>query len=197
MVYSLLGMKYTWYYETAKIDLKFIDNLVDNCLSKKLEDGVIGKETGVFVTDKKIRKAKITFLNKKEHLPVFDVMDSLGVNINNEAFGFDINQLEACQFTLYNANDKGKYDWHMDTDFISNNCYHRKMSVIIQLSNPSDYEGGKLELRNSGFSKQDEENIIQKGSVLAFPSFMEHRVTPVTKGKRMSLIGWFIGAKFR
>ena len=189
-------MKYTWYYQTAEVDSKFIDNLVKDCSNKKLKDGVVGKNGG-FVTNKKIRKAKIKFLNKDEHLPVFDLMNSLGVNINNEAFGFNINNLEDIQFTLYDSKNKGKYDWHMDTDFMSDNCFHRKMSVIIQLSDPSDYEGGKVELKDSGFSTQDEENIMQKGSVIAFPSFWEHRVTPVTKGKRMSLIGWFIGAKFR
>ena len=190
-------MKYCWFYKTAHVDAKFINKLVKDCGKKELSDGIISDFNGDYSINKDIRKAKVTFLNKKKHLPVYDLINTLGVNINNEAFGFDINQLEACQFTLYDSSDKGKYDWHIDTDWISDNCYHRKMSVIIQLSEPSDYEGGKVELKNSGFSTQDEENIMQKGSVIAFPSFWEHRVTPVTKGKRMSLIGWFIGAKFR
>ena len=60
-----------------------------------------------------------------------------------------------------------------------------------------DLKRHSVELKDSGFSTQDEENIMKKGAVIAFPSFWEHRVTPVTKGKRMSLIAWFVGAKFR
>tara|TARA_R110000823_G_scaffold311672_3_gene437476 strand:+ start:576 stop:1145 length:570 start_codon:yes stop_codon:yes gene_type:complete len=189
-------MKDYWYYNTSRVDSKFIDKLVKNCLSKELEDGLVtdGSENPL---NEDVRKAKITFLDELKDSSVFNLMNTLGVSINNEAFGFDINQLEALQFTLYDSNNKGKYDWHHDTKWISNNCYHRKMSLVLQLSNPSDYEGGELEIKYANFSVQDKENIMQKGSLIAFPSFWEHRVTPVTKGKRMSLIGWFIGAKFR
>jgi len=65
------------------------------------------------------------------------------------------------------------------------------------LSEPNDYKGGNFEIWNGDFSKQDKINIKKKGTVIVFPSFLEHRVTPVTKGKRMSLIGWIQGAKFR
>ena len=186
-------MKYSWYYDINKLNLKFIDKLVKDCLKEKLVDGRIN--TNKELSD--VRKAKIKFLDENKYSPVYNLVNTLGIDINNKAFGFDINKLETCQFTLYNGNNKSKYDWHIDTNWISDDCFHRKMSVIIQLSDPSDYEGGKVELKDSGFSTQDEENIMQKGAVIAFPSFWEHRVTPVTKGKRMSLIAWFVGAKFR
>lgn len=186
-------MKYCWYYETAKIKSKLIDSIVKDCLNEKLVDGRINTSN----INKDIRKAKITFLDENKYSLVYNLVNTLGIDINNKAFGFDINKLETCQFTLYNSNNKSKYDWHIDTNWINDDCYHRKMSIVIQLSDPADYEGGKLEIINSEFSKQDEENIMQKGSVIAFPSFISHRVTPVTKGKRMSLIGWMIGAKFR
>ena len=67
----------------------------------------------------------------------------------------------------------------------------------MQLSNPSEYEGGVFELTDADFTKQDKFNLKQKGSVLIFPSFIKHRVTPVTKGERKSLVGWIEGPSFR
>ena len=66
----------------------------------------------------------------------------------------------------------------------------------MQLSDPQDYEGGNFEIQNSGATKKQLFEMKKKGSVIIFPSFLQHRVTPVTKGKRLSLTGWAIGAKF-
>ena len=76
--------------------------------------------------------------------------------------------------------------------------------MVLQLSDPSEYEGGQLELKESkkdknsvSISEQDQKDIMKKGSIIVFPSFFTHRVTPVTKGTRMSLVAWVSGPLFR
>lgn len=187
-------MRYSWYSYPSKLSSGQIDDIVKVCLNKSLQDGEI-KSTKRVNLD--VRKSKIAFLDRYEEKNIYDLIYDLGVTSNNQAFGFNINELETVQFTLYDSTDKGKYDWHIDTDWISDEMYHRKVSVIIQLSDPSDYEGGVFELDGANFSEQDKINNLQKGTVITIPSFIRHRVTPVTKGKRMSLIGWVLGAKFR
>ena len=103
--------------------------------------------------------------------------------------------------TVYNENDKGKYDWHIDTNFFNNNFTQRKLSIVLQLSDPTDYEGGQLELDVHTYgvklANDFKKYVNQKGTVIVFPSFIRHRVTPVTKGIRKSLITWVTGANFR
>ena len=71
---------------------------------------------------------------------------------------------------------------------------HRKVSVTIQLSNPEDYDGGELELwTGAGIQKVEK----HKGCAILFPSYMLHRITPVTKGVRKSLVLWVGGSTFR
>ena len=95
------------------------------------------------------------------------------------------------QYTKYYGGDQGHYDWHMD---LGPNMSNRKLSCVIQLSDPSDYEGGELEF-NLGYT------ILSvpkgKGVITFFPSFLLHRVTPVTKGTRISLVTWLCGANLR
>ena len=67
----------------------------------------------------------------------------------------------------------------------------RKISMSLVLSDPDEYEGGQLEIWGKSI------DVYKKGSIIFFPSWMPHRVTPVTKGTRYSLVMWFIGAPFK
>jgi PKHD-type hydroxylase len=87
--------------------------------------------------------------------------------------------------------DRGFYDWH--TDF-SGFRPLRKISISIQLARPEDYEGGDLELL---FANQPESLEKTRGTFIAFPSFVLHRVTPVTRGTRWSLVAWILGTRWR
>jgi len=115
---------------------------------------------------------------------------------NRAAFGFDISYLADIQFTTYTEEKQGHYDWHIDTFWDSNSNYDRKLSVTVQLSDPSEYEGGCFEL-DPQYEQPDPEHLKMKGTVLVFPSFIRHRVTPVTKGVRKSLVAWIEGPCFR
>lgn len=97
------------------------------------------------------------------------------------------------QFTEYHASEGGKYDWHHDVNWSSNFPWDRKLSLTIQLSDPSDYEGGQFEFMEV---EGVPEIARQGGSVLVFPSYLKHRVLPVTRGTRRSLVAWFSGPRW-
>lgn len=127
---------------------------------------------------------------------VVDMLWYFANEANRNAFGFDLQYLPDIQYTKYTASDKGKYDWHCDTFWANPTAYDRKLSIVIQLSDPSEYEGGDFEL-DPQYAQVPAEQLRAKGSVLVFPSFLNHRVTPVTKGERRSLVSWIQGPKFR
>jgi PKHD-type hydroxylase len=103
----------------------------------------------------------------------------------SDLFGFT----ENLQFTEYE--EKGThYDWHPD---IGPGQNKRKVSIIVQLSDPRDYEGGELELNNGKIETLDK----SQGTVILFPSFLLHRVTALTKGSRYSLVCWVSGNAWR
>jgi len=113
------------------------------------------------------------------------------LNLNERFFGFDIFGLnEGFQFTNYKA-PSDKYGKHVDRIF---NFTVRKLSVSIQLTDPKEYEGGELYLYEG-----DEGILMDKkqGTLIMFPSFVLHEVTPVTKGERNSLVTWVTGNQFK
>ena len=101
----------------------------------------------------------------------------------------DQNDVEI-QYTEYHATEGGKYDWHHDVDWNNSGGTDRKLSLTVQLSDPSDYDGGYFEFLEV---EQPPASSKTKGAVLAFPSYLAHRVAPVTRGVRRSLVAWFHG----
>ncbi len=115
---------------------------------------------------------------------------------NNLMFGFDINKDFAVQYTTYKGEDEGHYDGHQDMDFINDKFADRKLSVVIQLSDGSEYEGGDFLFEfNTDIHKV--EGFRTKGSILVFPSFLKHKVEKVTNGTRNSLVSWVVGPNFK
>jgi PKHD-type hydroxylase len=114
---------------------------------------------------------------------------------NQDYYNFNISySKDSLQYTEYYGSNEGKYGWHMDTS--PDSVFSRKLSLIAQLSDPDEYEGGELQIK-----LYDIDNTIitipkQKGLVTIFPSYMWHRVTPITKGTRKSLVWWVGGAQF-
>ena len=110
---------------------------------------------------------------------------------NREMWNFDVWGFhDQLQYTTYYG-DGGHYDWHMD---VGAGISNRKISCVVQLSDPNEYEGGELQMNPGG-------NIINVpkglGLVCFFPSFLLHRVTPLNGGVRRSLVTWLCGANFR
>jgi|TARA_R110000823_G_scaffold873_2_gene3604 PKHD-type hydroxylase len=204
---------YYWYFKSA-LTPRFCDDVIKHGLAKKeqvaLTGGYVNKKLNRddIINLKKKRNSDITWLDdnwiyKEIHPYIQKANKSAGWNYNWD-------RSEPCQFTKYKLNQY--YDWHCDS-------WHkpyeeegptkgkiRKLSVTCQLTDGSEYKGGELEFdyRNYDPHMRDENNhlikakeILPKGSIIVFPSFLWHRVKPVTKGTRYSLVLWNLGYPFK
>lgn len=115
---------------------------------------------------------------------------------NRNAFNFDISYLRDIQYTTYESSTGDKYDWHQDTFWANPSMFDRKLSIVIQLSDPESYDGGNFEF-DSQYENPNPIALKKKGTVLVFPSFLTHRVTPLLSGTRKSLVAWAEGPAFR
>lgn len=138
---------------------------------------------------------KLGFLHKK-FWEVITIM-------NNKYYQAHLTDLPPLQFTQYSEQYQGEYKLHMDLDWLnrsnisSTSQQQRKISTVVQLSDPNDYVGGDFEFGNDVLERPNPKILRQQGLMLSFPSFLYHGVTPVTKGKRYSLVGWFEGPPWR
>ena len=107
----------------------------------------------------------------------------------NRHYQFEILGIREVQVARYYAEDF--YDWHLDIGKTDTST--RKLSLSVQLTDPNDYEGGELVLRDY----QNERPVKELGSVIVFPSYLSHRVNRVTTGERWSLVAWVHGPPFR
>jgi PKHD-type hydroxylase len=122
---------------------------------------------------------------------VFRKLGQVVSELNATHFQFELTGFgEALQLTNYNNADHGMYGWHQDYG----GGVSRKLSMVVQLTDPSEYEGGNLQIRT-----QIEPTTIrkQRGLIAVFPSYVLHQVTPVTGGSRQSLVAWVSGPKFK
>lgn len=144
--------------------------------------------------DSDYRSSKVAWFSYGQDTEwLFDRVAHIVGSLNSQFYGFDLHGLcEDLQFTEYYASENGHYDWHQDSS--PNTVAPRKMSIVIQLSDPADYEGGDLQILASRAPVSVDKKL---GLAAVFPSFMLHRVTPVTKGTRRSLVAWIAGPKFR
>jgi PKHD-type hydroxylase len=141
-----------------------------------------------------IRRSQVSWLNKtSETAWVFDKLAHVASSLNAQFYRFDLTGFgEAIQLTNYNQSEHGMYGWHQD--YSGNNTPSRKLSLVLQLSDPAQYEGGNLQVMTGGEPKNVRK---QRGLIAAFPAYTLHQVTPVTQGTRQSLVTWISGPAFR
>ena len=167
--------------------------IIESGRAQKPQAAKIGMENNTGGgTDTKKRVTTISWIPFKEMAHMYEDLNNFIQKANENHFGFgDIRITEQAQFTEYPVG--GFYDWHMDCD---TNMAHeppvRKISMTLLLNNPSEFEGGDLELMSPGKT-----TILKQGHAVCFASFLNHRVAPVTKGVRQSLVVWFGGKPFR
>lgn len=139
-----------------------------------------------------IRKSSVIFIdNTPKNDWLYNKLGSLAIKTNNDCYWFDLLGFhQELQLTRYSEGDF--FDWHLD--FGAGEISARKLSVTVQLSDPDEYEGGDLQFMIN-------QKIVNaprtKGTVIVFPSFILHRVTPITKGIRKSIVGWVSGPPYR
>ena len=129
--------------------------------------------------------------NTPDNTWVFKKLGDVGAKLNAQYYRFELTGFgEALQLTNYDQAEHGMYGWHQDYG----GNISRKLSLVLQLTDPSEYEGGNLQV----LTGQEPMTVRkQKGLIAAFPSYIVHQVTPVTQGTRQSLVSWISGAPFR
>ena len=154
------------------------------------EEANVGQHQGR--NDKKIRDSKISWISPTPHTDwFFNKCVASILELNSKYFHFELTGLfEGLQFTRYEA-PSGKYDKHVDRTF---NSLIRKLSFTVQLSDPKKEKGGFLNIYDGDVPNKTKKS---QGLLIAFPSFMLHEVTKVTKGTRYSLVGWVGGPNFK
>jgi len=173
-----------WFWEGEIPDLVCEAIIQEGLLLDQAEGKVGNKET----VNHEVRKSIVSFFDRPENNWVLGVCNYYCTLANvNAGWNFTITGQQAPQFTQYGLNEY--YDFHEDGSTHEENM--RKLSLVISITNPNQYKGGDFEF-TSGHMKE----IKKRGSILVFPSDTTHRVTPVTYGKRYSLVNWFTGPKF-
>ena len=139
-----------------------------------------------------IRRSQISWLNNNpDNKWVFEKLANVVSKMNAQHFRFDLTGFgEPLQLTNYNQSENGMYGWHQDYG----GGVSRKLSMAVQLTDPSEYEGGNLQMMTSG---QPENVRKQRGLIAIFPSYILHQVTPVIQGSRQSLVAWISGPAFK
>lgn len=132
------------------------------------------------------RRSRIRFLDTLEHEWLCNKLTPIAETANR-LYRFKIFSIRELQLAFYDEGDKGFYDWHLD---ISPGNMFRKISISILLNDPSEFEGGDVEFYTGG---QLQRAVRSNTAAVVFPSFMIHRVTPVTRGRRYVLITWIEG----
>lgn len=142
---------------------------------------------------KEVRDSDVAWIHPDEHSHwLFERLGQITSTINHQQFMYDIEGVDALQYTKYNIDQH--YTWHWDVDFGWQN-FQRKISAVMMLTGPEEYEGGELEVCNNGNFEDTAILKPKKGDIVFFASWMPHRVKPVTSGERKSLVMWVMGKR--
>jgi len=180
----------TWAVLPEALSAADCDRLVgEGAALRRLTGQLLGGATAATV-----RRSEVAWLaDAPEHAWIYRRMAEIAGRLNAENFrhaldGFD----EELQLAMYASDVAGHYDWHVDRGG-RGAAARRKLTIVVQLSDPAAYAGGDLELNVTG-------SVVAaprgRGTAIAFPSYALHRVAPVTRGHRFSLVGWLHGPDF-
>lgn len=170
-----------------------LEDLVYN--NYKFEKGKVGSVELNSLDSSIYNNRDIAYINPNNNSQwLYETLEPLVLEANENLFNFDIKYVtDAIHYVIY-PEEGGHLDWHMDIGYGGVN--RRKLSLTVQLSDPSEYEGGEFEV---WYGRKDSfiELPRQKGDVIIFPSFLMHRVKPITKGQRKALVFWTGGEPFK
>jgi PKHD-type hydroxylase len=194
-------MRAEWIAYQGHFGPEYCQAILDHVLSQDPIDSRVGLNEQ---SDDNVRKSKLRFLypEDKKLYYVFDHLWRLANYTNDQFFDFHITRLTALQIAEYKSEYKGEYKRHHDVFWLGgfkeeDKRYHRKLSCVIQLSDPNTYEGGDLELYDLFDKYPTKEELRPQGTCIFFPSFTYHAALPVTKGVRYSIAAWFEGPRWR
>ena len=211
---------YYWYFQSA-LSHKLCDDILKYGKQHQSQLALTGGAEKTIKEKGKLSDTDIKNIQKKRKSDVVwlddrwiykEIHPYIHMANRNAGWNFQWDYSESCQFTKYGVGQY--YGWHCDSwdgpyekpDYLNSHGKIRKLSVTISLTEPNEYEGGNLEfdMRNQKDWEQDKTKAIRicneirpRGSIVVFPSFVWHRVAPVTKGTRYSLVIWNLGWPFK
>ena len=203
-----MNLNHIYWAFTGVISDEDCKEIIKIAKRQKLEKAKVFKSSFDLEAGNKLRNSEVCFLNNPF---IYDLLHPfLNIANRNAGWNFQYDYSESAQFTSYKKHQH--YGWHQDCilDQHTNNSDPnfrgkiRKLSMIMSLSDPKAYKGGALEfyIPNPEKKSIQEQSVTcheieKKGSVVVFPSFMWHRVLPVTKGTRYSLVMWTLGQNYK
>ena len=171
-----------WFWK-SELPPAVCDAIIQEGLKLEFKQAEVGDDEKV---NTGIRASKVAFFPGNSWV---SAITSHYMNVaNNQAWKFAITGQQNPQFTIYDLDEF--YDFHEDQALLGDNM--RKLSVVISVTDPALYTGGEFE-----FEDGVKPEIKERGSIIVFPSFVRHRVTPVSTGTRYSLVNWFVGPQFK
>ena len=181
----------TYAYYTHAFD-DMIEHILSHGDSLRLKSATVGSSDD-YKSDSSIRKTKVAWIDgNPDSAPLFYRLTDIILTANKEWFEFDLTSIEQIQYTLYEEGDF--YNQHVDHMHEAVGSLTRKLSFVLQLTDPSEYDGGNTELITGP-------EILtipkEKGTITFFPSYVLHRVTPITRGTRKALVGWVREPKWK
>lgn len=191
-------MKGEWCYFKSYFTPEQCDKILSDGLELPAQDAKLGVAGMSEYSNDEYRKSKIRFIQQQNHPQfqwLFDELWKMGMQANRDWFNFHITNLSFVQLAEYDESYSGEYKKHHDVFWINNDNYHRKLTCVIQLTDPATYEGGDFEMYDLT-QYPDRNEIRTQGTAIFLPSFINHAALPVTKGTRYSLAVWFEGPKF-
>jgi len=191
-------MKGEWCYFKSYFSKDYCEKIIQDALMVEPQQATTYVPSGDQEVTPDIRRSIVRFLKADDSRfsDLFDVLWKTQLVANREFFNFHVSKLDFIQFAEYHERDNGAYGAHQDTLWMTNDEYHRKLSCTITLSHSDDYVGGDFQFVDANTHPLDSDLRLQ-GTVLYFPSFFKHQVTPVIRGVRYSLTAWFEGPKWR
>jgi len=194
------GLNYNnWYFVKPIFNNEMI-NLIHSLASNTPEEQAteVDKEGKLLEENLNNRSSSVCWIND---IQVYEVLMDAIESVNDGSWQYNITGIEILQYTIYREDKRQHYSWHMDPIYykdLTRPC--RKVSCSVLLSDPEEFEGGEFEFMSIDLDDQTSSSFQpnffnKKGHGLFFPSQAYHRVKPVTKGIRRSLVCWFTGPR--
>ena len=187
-------MRGQWCYFGSYFSPQFCDSIITSAC--KLEStsanmGVYGDSSNI-----QYRRSDISWMYPDAFPELYSALWKMVDQANREWFNFDINALEHVQFAQYNEVNRGVYKRHQDVFWVNDKPTHRKLTAVVQLTDHEYYGGCDLNLHDCE-QVPDPKEIRKQGTVIFFPSWLYHSVSPIQWGNRFSAVAWFEGPRWR
>ena len=180
---------YYWLWDDI-VSAEMCKQIIDSRNWENATDAKVYTDERNTTLDKVTRRTEVLF--ESSYTPLGCILQTYAALANKTAgWNFTIDFMEDIQVGKYGVD--GHYTWHTDTGVPNVAGIQRKLSIVLMLNDPDSYEGGVFEIEGLGEPLEK----LKQGSIIAFPSTLKHRVTPVTSGDRYSVVGWCNGPAFR